>query len=152
MSGAPAASERAVACATLVDLGDIRSFYGLWRRSLFDPDQYVRKSIDLAALWESRPFSASALILWPALLALAAAILIARRLRARGTGFRLAAGVLAGYALGVLVGTLIGKFHSGSGGFGAFVLTPALALPPAIALALAWSWAGKSSAEAGDAA
>lgn len=152
MSGAPAASERALACATLVDLGDVRSFYGLWRRSLFDPDQYVRKSINLAALWESRPFSATALILWPALLALAAAILIARRLRARGTGFRLAAGVLAGYALGVVVGTLIGKYHGGGGGFGAFVLTPALALPPALALALAWSWAGKSSAEAGDAA
>ncbi len=127
---------RSLACARLVDMRDVRSFYFLWATSLMDRTGTVRSAIHLDLLWEDSPVTVSLLLVWPTLLLLAVVLFVRWRYRARWLLRSVAIGLVGAYVAGAAGGYLIGEYHTTNPVFSAFILTPPLALPIGILVAV----------------
>lgn len=112
----------------LIGAGDTTSFYSLWWMSLSDPESYVRRSLPLDILLESRPVSTFLMLIWPTALAFAVAVRIRRRRKVKRPMLP-AASLLIGYALGAGIGFCLGEYRTSNPLIHAVFLTPAVTVP-----------------------
>lgn len=125
------AQVRAAACRTLVSIRDIRSFYFLWGRMLFDPARTVRSEIALDVLFQRCPLRVFAMTFGPSVL-LALLFLSLSRWTWRSRIRFLLAVLSIAYPLGVLAGYCL--MHNWI--FGGFFLMPGITVP--ITFVVAW--------------
>lgn len=120
-------SVRSYAGSALIKAGDAASFYSLWWQSLVDTD-YVRRSLPLDLLVESRPLESFLMLAWPTVLAYAIAVRSRRRRQVKRPALPVV-GLVVGYAAGVAIGYCLGEYRATNPFLHAVILTPAVTVP-----------------------
>jgi hypothetical protein len=111
----------------LIRAGDSSSFYSLWWQSLTDTE-YVRRSLPLDVLVESRPVSTFLLLIWPTALAYVIAVRSRKRREVRLAAVPLGA-ILTGFVVGAAAGYCLGEYRTTNPFLHAVILTPAITVP-----------------------
>jgi len=120
---------RSSACRALIGARDLASFYRLWFMSVFDRSKSVRDEVRLDLLLEHDPLACATLLLWPFLVSVVAAWLVARRLSRKSRISTIVVGICGGYVVGLFGGWLIGTYRATNPLVHALFLVPAVSVP-----------------------
>jgi hypothetical protein len=130
---------REAASKALIGARQTQYFYFLWRKSIFDESQFVRRSINLSLLFEHNPTLILFFIFWPTIFLFVVLLSILKRRSSTRIFKILALTILLGYLCGASAGWLIGKFHSDNPYFNAIILGPGIVLPIFLLACLFWA-------------